>query len=469
MGAIGIDIGGTNIRAALVDVEGRILAHCSAPSSSDPATVLERTAELAEAVGMAEAEAVGIGVPCRVDVKGRRVFSGGYIDFSGHDPFQELEARLNRPVTIENDCSMALLGEAHCGAAKGMRDVVMLTIGTGIGGAVLAGGELLRGRFAAGQLGHLVVKPSGARCLCGRRGCVETVSSGTALGKLIAGAGLSGTRVGELLSRAKGGETAAAALLARWATPLSAAIGSLLATLDPERVVLGGGLGAAAVEALALLPEETSWFGAPVVPATLGDNAGVIGAAMAALRSRTTRGKRAVLVNGVPASGKSHVANLLSRATGWPVLRLDSIKNPFLAELGGADRALNRTLGRASYAAIFETLRDAPDGTVAIIDAWFGFQPVDVLESHLKHAGVTTYTEIWCHAPAQTIADRYRARLGERPKGHPGAEYVPELIALAGTADALRLSPVFAIDTAQAVDIEPVRDWLDALWKGLPQ
>jgi glucokinase len=101
MATIGIDIGGTNIRAARVDAEGRILAHRSASSSPDPSIVLERTIDLARAVGIAEAEAVGVGVPCRVDAGKRKVFSGGYVDFSGHDLFGELERRLERPVVIE--------------------------------------------------------------------------------------------------------------------------------------------------------------------------------------------------------------------------------------------------------------------------------------------------------------------------------------------------------------------------------
>jgi glucokinase len=465
MATIGIDIGGTNIRAARVDAEGRILAHRSAPSSSDPSIVLERAIGLARTVGIAEAEAIGVGVPCRVDTGRRKVFSGGYVDFSGHDLFGELERRLERPVVIENDCSMALLGEVHCGAAKGARDVVMLTIGTGIGGAILSGGALLRGRFAAGQLGHIIIDSEGEECLCGRRGCVETISSGTGLGRLLAKAGIAGTPADTLLTRAKDGEETARALLQLWIAPLWAAIGSLVAALDPERVVIGGGLGKAAVEALALLPARSSWFDAPIVPAALGDNAGVIGAAAAARHlSCATPGKRAVLVNGVPASGKSHVADLLSRETGWPVFRLDSVKNPFLVELGGADRPFNRTLGKASYAAIFELLHDAPEGTTAIIDAWFGFQPVELLQGHLARSGITAIAEIWCHAPPQTVGERYRARLADRPKGHPGAEYIPELMALAEKAEPLRLSPVFDVDTTGPVEAERLRGWLRTAW-----
>ena len=150
-----------------------------------------------------------------------------------------------------------------------------------------------------------------------------------------------------------------------------------------------------------------------------------------------------MLVNGVPASGKSGVARALSDATGWPILTLDTIKNPFLAELPGVDRAFNRTLGKASYTAIFDLLRDAPAGSTMIIDAWFGFQPAEMLSEGLLRAGVAETAEIWCHAPPETIGERYGARVGERPAGHPGAGYVPELIALAARAQPMAQGPVF--------------------------
>jgi glucokinase len=179
---------------------------------------------------------------------------------------------------------MALVAEMRVGVAQGCPDVVMFTIGTGIGGAVASAGVPLRGRSFAGQLGHVVVDTLGAPCACGRRGCVETTSSGTALGRLIAQAGLpAGTTADALLATAEDGDAGARAILSAWATPLRAAIGSLVAVADPEVVVLGGGLGEAASAALAYAPEASDWYQCPVRPATLGDDAGVIGAALAAL------------------------------------------------------------------------------------------------------------------------------------------------------------------------------------------
>lgn len=174
--------------------------------------------------------------------------------------------------------------------------------------------------------------------------------------------------------------------------------------------------------------------------------------------------KRAVLVNGVPASGKSTVAAGVSARTGWLRLALDTVKEPFFDELGLGDREFNRALGRASYAAIWSLVRDAPDGTTVVVDAWFGFQPTAVLEGHLERAGVGQTAEIWCHAPPALLAERYAARLGERHPGHPGAAFVPELIALAERARPLRRGPILEVDTRAPVDVDTVMAWVRGMF-----
>lgn len=457
--AIGIDIGGTRLRAARV-ANGVIEARASQPSSPDARVVLSRVLDLVAKVRTPEVMALGIGVPGQVHAHTRRILSGGYVNLSGSDFAAEVEAATCLPVAIENDATMALLGEAAHGAAKGLQNVVMLTIGTGIGGAILDGGRVVRGSGAAGQLGHLCVDPAGRTCVCGRVGCVETVSSGTAFATHLAEAGLpADTRAEDLLAR---GDAQALAVISAWATPLRAAIDSLIATCNPDCVVIGGGAGGGAFAALATVPARGVWYNAPVLAATLGDDAGVIGAATAAIAARPA--KRMVMVNGVPASGKSSVASALAAATGWPILTLDTIKNPFLAALPPGDRAFNRMLGRASYAAIFDLIANAPSGSTFIVDAWFGFQPLDVLQNGLARAGVTDLAEIWCHAPPQTVGDRYAARLSQRLPGHPGADYVPELIALSGTAKPTGFAPCLDIDTTQALDIPGLTEWLHRSW-----
>lgn len=460
--AIGIDIGGTHLRAARVDAAGAILDRRAARTVRDPAAVARLCHEMVAALRTDAVAAIGVGVPGQVVAAGRRILSGGYVDLSGGDFAAALENGTGLPVTVENDATMALLGEAAHGAAAGAANVVMLTIGTGIGGAILEGGKVLRGRGTAGQLGHLVVEAPGRPCVCGRRGCVETVSSGTAFAIHLAEAGLPpATRAEALLAR---DDAAARAVLAAWAGPLRRAIDTLIATCAPDRVVLGGGAGAAMAAALDLVPAAPSWFSAPVVPAALGDDAGVVGAAMAALAARRGQGKRVVMVNGVPASGKSTVSAALAAATGWPLLALDTVKNPFLTELPPGDRLFNRMLGRASYAAIFDVIADAPPGTTVIVDAWFGFQPPAVLEAALARAGVTQTLELWCAAPPEVVGARYATRVGQRPAGHPGLDYVPELQALAARAVPMDRGPRLTVDTTQPLDRAALAAWVATAW-----
>ncbi len=457
--AIGVDIGGTNLRAARISVDGRILARDRCPSSSDPETVLASAAGLIAGLLTPDVVAIGIGVPGAVDFPARRVLWGGFVNFAGLALAERIELAFGLPVVLDNDCSMALLAEAALGAAKGLGSALMLTIGTGIGGAVLEGGRLVRGRATAGQLGHVTVDPGGPVCVCGRRGCVEVYSSGTALQGHIAAAGLAaGTTADDLLGR---DDAVALGVLAAWAGPLRVAVETLAVAFDPGLVVLGGGLGAAAVRALARVPGVPSWFGVRLAAAALGDDAGVIGAGLAGLASvPAAAGRRAVLVNGVPASGKSSLARDLAAATGWPLLALDTIKEPFLQHLGGADRAGNRVLGRAAYQAVFASVRDFPAGSTVIVDAWFGFEPEEVLAGHLALAGISQVAEVWCHAPPEEVGRRYAARLGDRLPGHPGAEYVPELVALAGRARPLDIGALREVETVGAVDLAGIVGWL---------
>ncbi|MEE3649762.1 MULTISPECIES: AAA family ATPase [unclassified Brenneria] len=171
-------------------------------------------------------------------------------------------------------------------------------------------------------------------------------------------------------------------------------------------------------------------------------------------------GKRVVMVNGVPASGKSSIAIALATATGWPVLSLDGVKNPFLQHLDGVDRKFNRLLGMASYQAIWSIVASAPVGNTFIIDAWFGFQPKASLKAYLAESGVTQLAEVWCQISGELAAQRYESRLGQRLPGHPGADYIPELIELARVAEPMKLGPLFIVDQTLPVDIEKITAWM---------
>lgn len=172
--------------------------------------------------------------------------------------------------------------------------------------------------------------------------------------------------------------------------------------------------------------------------------------------------KAAVLVNGVPASGKSTVARGIADRFRAPLMALDTVKDPLFAEFGIGDRDHNRRLGRASYAIMFAAIGDWPEGSLGVVDAWFGFQPVEVLERHLAAAGVTRTAEVWCHAPGDVLANRYAARLGSRSAGHPGAEYIPELVALNERAGPLGRGPCVPVDTTAPVDFDALVAWLIA-------
>lgn len=282
--AVGIDIGGTNLRVARISSTGRILARAAQRITRDPEAAIAQVIQAVAKVDGPEVVALGAGIPGRVDARRGEVLSGGYLNFAGHDFVGRLQDALGRPVVIDNDCNMALVAEIAVGAAKGRESVVMFTIGTGIGGAVVLEGKIVRGRRAAGQLGHVLVATGGLPCACGRRGCVETTSSGNALRRLIAEAGFPDeTGIEDLAALAAAGDAHARDVLDTWARPLRGAIDSMVAAFDPQMVLLGGGLGHAAFEAVSAIPPEAAWYTCDLAAAELGDDAGVIGAGICAL------------------------------------------------------------------------------------------------------------------------------------------------------------------------------------------
>jgi glucokinase len=279
--AIGIDIGGTNMRAARISAHGGILAHQSLPTAGSAAVVLADLEKLIEELREPSTAAVGIGIPGRVDAKTGEIFSGGFVDLSGMDVSGRIQSQAGLPAFCDNDANMAMAAEARIGAARCASDAVMLTIGTGIGGAIFAGGRMFHGSGTAGQLGHITVSFDGAPCKCGRRGCLETDGSGTALRRHMSEAGFAPeTGIDELLNSSS---DEAQRVIAAWAAPLRAGLDSLSAAFSPQLFVLGGGLGAAACRALAHFPAVSPWFQYDVAAAQLGDEAGVIGAGLTAL------------------------------------------------------------------------------------------------------------------------------------------------------------------------------------------
>ena len=170
--------------------------------------------------------------------------------------------------------------------------------------------------------------------------------------------------------------------------------------------------------------------------------------------------KAAILVNGVPASGKSTVARAIATGLGVPLMTLDTVKEALFSHFGIGDREHNRRLGRASYEMMFAAVSDWPDPATLVIDAWFGFQPAEVLRRHLATAGIGRTAEIWCHAPGPVLAARYEARIGTRAAGHPGAEYVPELVALNERAGPIGCGACFDVDTTRTLQPEAITSWI---------
>lgn len=273
--AIGLDVGGTRIRAARITRDGQMQGRIIEPACADREGFTAQILRLISACKDEGTRAVGIGVPGRVAGSIGEVSSAGYLDIAGLDLSGLIRAKASLPCRVENDATMALIAEAR--GILGL--VAMITVGTGVGGALVVDGAPLYGSDFAGQFGHIVVAPDGPLCNCGRRGCVETLCAGPALGALIAEAGLPPTTTASDVLSAR--DAATALIATTWAEPMARAMQSLIAVIDPARIILGGGLGNDMARALARLPVQGAWFDRPVAAAKLGDDAGVIGAGLA--------------------------------------------------------------------------------------------------------------------------------------------------------------------------------------------
>lgn len=286
---LGIDIGGTAIKLGRFDRQGTLLAEASVatPQPQMPGAVCQAVVEAVAALDPERrADRVGIGLPGPTDRDGRiarrSINLPGWINIPLAD---WLEPQLERPVVLANDANCALLGEAWRGAAVGEPDTILLTLGTGVGGGVLIGGELFIGPSGAGaELGLIGVDPEGPPCHSGNRGSLEQFCS---IGGL---ARLSSLPPDELCRRADGGDPEALAVWDCYGQRLGQGLSSLLYVLTPRLVLLGGGLSAAIEHLLPavwreleqrVLPESRE--GLVIRRCALGNGAGRLGAARLAL------------------------------------------------------------------------------------------------------------------------------------------------------------------------------------------
>jgi glucokinase len=310
--AIGIDIGGTKVAGGVVDVDGNIThrarrdtPHRSKRPSVVEGTIVEVVAELMKIVGPETVAAVGIGAAGFVAADRATVVFAPHLSWR-HEPLREaLQKRVAVPIFVDNDANAAAWAEWKFGAAQGESHVMMITLGTGIGGGILINGEVQRGRFGiAGEFGHMQVVPGGHRCECGNRGCWEQYASGNALVRearsmfsanspmasdlLDRVDGVPGNLTGPLITQAaRDGDPTARELLAEIGNWLGVGIANLAAAFDPGTFVIGGGVSAAGDLLLNAAREtfkrQLTGRGyrpeARVVVAQLGNDAGLIGAA----------------------------------------------------------------------------------------------------------------------------------------------------------------------------------------------
>jgi glucokinase len=303
--AIGIDIGGTKIAGAVVAENGDIVAEERvATQAGDSEAIIEAVVGMIERLSMGHSiVAAGVAAPGFIDTGQSTVYYTPNIAWRNEPLRDRLLQRIDLDITIDNDANAAGWAEYRFGAGKSVSDMTVLTIGTGVGGAIVSQGRLFRGGFGAGaELGHLRVVPDGLPCGCGARGCIEQYGSGRALLRManeiadVGGIGLAladarrshgtldGAIVGQLIAQGDAGALHALEELGHW---LGQACASLSAVLDPELFVFGGGVAEAGDLLLdpvreayrQNLPARGYHPEPDFVIAELVNNAGVVGAA----------------------------------------------------------------------------------------------------------------------------------------------------------------------------------------------
>lgn len=293
---IGVDVGGTKTLFALVAPDGTIEARVERPTiTSSQEGLLEELDGGVEELRSAHPEvaAIGFGIPSRIDQRLGRAIASVNIPLADLDFRERMGERHGLPVAIDNDGNAAAIAEWKIGAARGLSYVVMLTLGTGVGGGLILDGRPYRGATGSGaELGHMVIQVDGPECACGGRGHLEAVASGRAAGRVaqeLYGKGATGE---ELVRRAEEGEPEAVAAMTQIGRGLGAAIATFVNIFEPEIIVIGGGFGMSndllrepALEVILRDGLPPGRDALKIVEAELGRDAGVIGAAMIAFEA----------------------------------------------------------------------------------------------------------------------------------------------------------------------------------------
>jgi glucokinase len=293
---IGVDVGGTKMNAALVSRDGRFEGAVTRPTpQGSQEEFLAGLEAIVEEVRDGEAAALGLGLPSTIDQRGGRVVSSVNIPLVDVDVRSRMRERFGLPVGLDNDANAAAIAEWKIGAGRGASDMIMLTLGTGIGGGLILGGRPFRGASGAGaELGHVVIDYEGAECggACDGRGHLETLASGRAADEAaqrLYGGDASGA---DLVQAARDSDAAAVEALAEIGTRLGAGIASLVNIFEPELVVIGGGFGQAGELVIGPAREVVRREALPpgretvrIVAAELGPRAGLVGAGFVAFEA----------------------------------------------------------------------------------------------------------------------------------------------------------------------------------------
>ncbi|NMB02178.1 MAG: ROK family protein [Firmicutes bacterium] len=244
---LGIDIGATNTRIAVVDTHGNIITSSHLPSHMAAGrsffeNVGQRAKELAN---KHDVRAIGVGSAGQLDRKTGTYLPGLYPDAAWTGvPLQEIiQQATNRPTVVDNDCKISAYAELKVGRGQGLEDFVSLTIGTGIGGGVIANGEIVHGeKGVAGHVGHISVEPGGLLCACGNRGCLELYASGTAVAKRATTLLQEEVTSPEVFKRASLGDKVCLGVIDEMAIALGRGLGAMANMLNPEVFILGGSI-----------------------------------------------------------------------------------------------------------------------------------------------------------------------------------------------------------------------------------
>ena len=307
MRTVGIDVGGTKMLAVVLEDGARLVDERRVPTPDGAAALVDAFVAVVDAQRAdGPVDAVGIGAPGLVDREGVLHMAPNLVGVRNLAIKVLLQERLRLPVQVDNDATCAAWAEREMGAAKGSNDVVVVTLGTGIGGGLVLDGQLYRGAHGfAGEVGHVKVAPDGIPCPCGGRGCWERYASGSALGRFGREAGEAGraARVVELAggdfhdvrgehvgAAAREGDPEALELMDRFAWWVAQGLANLADVFDPNTIVVGGGM----LESVDLFLGRTRQvfpelvlagperLPVDIVPAQLGERAGAIGAALVA-------------------------------------------------------------------------------------------------------------------------------------------------------------------------------------------